>query len=464
MYSDVASVVNTFVSACTDGFEGNSTGLRPLRILTPQQGETDVRRVALDFQEQTGYKVIVEVIDHLDIVRELSFTDKTSPLTYNGWIIPGSAVSELILNTKLVAPVDAFIVHDSKIQWSDVTDEQETRMEADREPQVLKQTINNASYTPAGAMKHLKEMKASGVAFYWKMLDVRQSEKSDYTVLVCTECAAELKPSNYSRAAGDHFDASTKTCKSANKKKRELAEAIAGADIAGTSRAGNSMGAGGSSTQAKGPSFFSSAKQQAAYNLSLAHFFYKNNVAERLIEDPDLKHALALLGVVPPSRWVLGGSMLDSEYSLVKVERVEKHCMRFVAPDEIGALRKELARLWLAPLPKQFESLYEVCADRREEDGKVFLATANQRRGLWTRNLARAGFPLLALCADRLLSTHATSAASERNWSVWGQIYTKYKTRLGLIKACKIVYIRGNSTIVAGEDNEFEEVCLQFVD
>ncbi|KAG1664931.1 hypothetical protein FOA52_004453 [Chlamydomonas sp. UWO 241] len=318
-------------------------------------------------------------------------------------------------------------------------------MEADREPQILKQTINNASYTPAGAMKHLKEMKDSGVAFYWKMLDVRQSEKSDYTVLVCTECAAELKPSNYSRAAGDHFDASTKTCKSANKKKRKLAEAIAGADIAGTSRAGNSMGAGGSgsmdeqrrmssmgasgsSTQAKGPSFFSSAKQQAACNLSLARFFYKN-VAERLIEDPDLKHALVL--------W---------------------------RSDEIGALRKELARLRLAPLPKQFESLYEVCVDRREEDGKVLLAAANQRRGLWTRNLARAGFPLLALCADRLLSMHATSAASERNWSVWGQIYTKYKMRLGLIKAGKIVYIRGNSTIVAGEDNELEEVCPQVVD
>ncbi|KAG1678407.1 hypothetical protein FOA52_015174 [Chlamydomonas sp. UWO 241] len=147
-----------------------------------------------------------------------------------------------------------------------------------------------------------------------------------------------------------------------------------------------------------------------------------------------------------------------------EVERVEKYCERFVAPDEIGALRKELTRLRLAPLPKQFESLHEVCADRREEDGKVFLVAANQRRGLWTRNLARAGFPLLGLCADRLLSMHATSAASQRNWSAWGQIYTKYKTRLGLIKAGKIVYIRGNSTIVAGEDNEFEEVCLQVVD
>eukprot|EP00955_Chlamydomonas_euryale_P106745 365725-Chlamydomonas_euryale.AAC.4 len=27
---------------------------------------------------------------------------------------------------------------------------------------------------------------------------------------------------------------------------------------------------------------------------------------------------------------------------------------------------------------------------------------------------------------------HATSAASERNWSVWGQIYTKYRNKLSL--------------------------------
>lgn len=147
-----------------------------------------------------------------------------------------------------------------------------------------------------------------------------------------------------------------------------------------------------------------------------------------------------------------------------ELERVEKYCERFVASDEIAALRKELAMLRLAPLPKQFNCLYEVCADRREEDGKIFLMTADQRRGLWTRNLAKAGFPLLALCADRLLSMHATSTASERNWSVWGQIYTKYKTRLGLVKGGKIVYIRGNSKIVEGEDNELEEICLQVVD
>ena len=40
---------------------------------------------------------------------------------------------------------------------------------------------------------------------------------------------------------------------------------------------------------------------------------------------------------------------------------------------------------------------------------------------------------------------HATSASSERNWSVWGQIFTKYRSRLDLEKGKKIAYIRGNT-------------------
>ncbi|KAG1668621.1 hypothetical protein FOA52_001490 [Chlamydomonas sp. UWO 241] len=56
------------------------------------------------------------------MVRELLFIDKTSPLTYDGWLVPGSADVELVTSTKLVALVDSFIEHDSIIQWSDVTE------------------------------------------------------------------------------------------------------------------------------------------------------------------------------------------------------------------------------------------------------------------------------------------------------------------------------------------------------
>ncbi|KAG1662088.1 hypothetical protein FOA52_006895 [Chlamydomonas sp. UWO 241] len=140
------------------------------------------------------------------------------------------------------------------------------------------------------------------------------------------------------------------------------------------------------------------------------------------------------------------------------LEGVETYYERFVEPEQIEALHLELATLQLEPLPKKFESLYKVCSSRREEvDGKkikIIITPASSRRGLWTKN----GFPLLALCADRLLSMHATSAASERNWSVWGHIFTKYRSRLGLIKGEMLVFIRGNSeTVIITDGDEFEE-------
>jgi hypothetical protein len=47
---------------------------------------------------------------------------------------------------------------------------------------------------------------------------------------------------------------------------------------------------------------------------------------------------------------------------------------------------------------------------------------------------------------------------------VWGQIYTKYKTRLGLIKGGKIVYVRCNSKFVDEDDNEITEIYLDTVE
>eukprot|EP00955_Chlamydomonas_euryale_P112342 366126-Chlamydomonas_euryale.AAC.8 len=52
------------------------------------------------------------------------------------------------------------------------------------------------------------------------------------------------------------------------------------------------------------------------------------------------------------------------------------------------------------------------------------------------------------------LSMHATSAASERNWSVWGQTYTKYCNKLSLEK--NIIFIRGISNILV-EPDELEQ-------
>jgi hypothetical protein len=90
-----------------------------------------------------------------------------------------------------------------------------------------------------------------------------------------------------------------------------------------------------------------------------------------------------------------------------EVSRVEKYCERFVAPDEIEALREELAMLQLEPLPKQFDSLYKVCSRRTETvDGartKVVLASGSSRRGCgratWPRRRATWPASRCSLCA-----------------------------------------------------------------
>jgi len=63
--------------------------------------------------------------------------------------------------------------------------------------------------------------------------------------------------------------------------------------------------------------------------------------------------------------------------------------------------------------------------------------------------------------AGRLLSAHLTSCATERNWSLFGNIFNKTKNHLVLERAQKIAFIRGNSKESMGAD---EEIMLSEID
>jgi hypothetical protein len=78
------------------------------------------------------------------------------------------------------------------------------------------------------------------------------------------------------------------------------------------------------------------------------------------------------------------------------------------------------------------------------------------RRFFWQQYAANE-FPFMAKAAVRLLSMHVTTCASERNWSIWGKVYTKDRSRLGLSLGEQIVYIRGN---LAGGCSNSEDVVL----
>ena len=89
-----------------------------------------------------------------------------------------------------------------------------------------------------------------------------------------------------------------------------------------------------------------------------------------------------------------------------------------------------------------------------------------QRCGLWTRHL-RKKYPIFASVVPKVISMAVTSAACERNWSIWGQIYADARrSSLGITKAEMLVrimsYYRGMKT---QKDRAVSTVlCLDFVE
>lgn len=54
-------------------------------------------------------------------------------------------------------------------------------------------------------------------------------------------------------------------------------------------------------------------------------------------------------------------------------------------------------------------------------------------------------FPELAAVALRSMSVHPTSCAAERNWSIWGRLYTASRNALGAERAKKMIAFSFNS-------------------
>jgi len=83
-----------------------------------------------------------------------------------------------------------------------------------------------------------------------------------------------------------------------------------------------------------------------------------------------------------------------------------------------------------------------------------------ERVNFW-RMWGKRSFPALADVAVRLLCMHSTACASERNWSAWGLLYTKHRSRLALERARKLIYIRCNSKECSQDDLEADLQLLE---
>ncbi|KAJ9514190.1 hypothetical protein QJQ45_002278 [Haematococcus lacustris] len=72
------------------------------------------------------------------------------------------------------------------------------------------------------------------------------------------------------------------------------------------------------------------------------------------------------------------------------------------------------------------------------------IASIEARRAFWKLQAAPQ-FPILAKAAQRLLSAHASTAAAERNWSVWGHTYhNALRNNLSVEVAKREVYLKAN--------------------
>jgi hypothetical protein len=80
--------------------------------------------------------------------------------------------------------------------------------------------------------------------------------------------------------------------------------------------------------------------------------------------------------------------------------------------------------------------------------------TAAERLRVWRR--FRGSTPELQDVAARLLSAHATSAATERNWSLWGRMYCAARSSLGKDHAKTLIAICAAEKAKLDPSKEFE--------
>jgi hypothetical protein len=66
------------------------------------------------------------------------------------------------------------------------------------------------------------------------------------------------------------------------------------------------------------------------------------------------------------------------------------------------------------------------------------VASITARKGCW-KGYPGGTYPALAAVVIRLMYLHSTSAATERNWSLWGRVYTASRSRLGIERAKRLI-------------------------
>ncbi|KAJ9515726.1 hypothetical protein QJQ45_002636 [Haematococcus lacustris] len=146
----------------------------------------------------------------------------------------------------------------------------------------------------------------------------------------------------------------------------------------------------------------------------------------------------------------------EKEDAITTVVRLSKHLRLDLTDSQVKqAVQREVDVLQLGGWgDSELERFAALLAPKPPDAaGRVVVEQVSMRRAFWSKAGLR-GFPLLAVAASRLLGVHATSAASERNWSAWGRLFTSARTRLTLERAKMLIYIKANAGLGARRSNE----------
>jgi hypothetical protein len=79
------------------------------------------------------------------------------------------------------------------------------------------------------------------------------------------------------------------------------------------------------------------------------------------------------------------------------------------------------------------------------------MPSLSTRLNVWNR-FGFKGFASLAKVVQRLLACHPSSCATERNWSLWGSVYSASRNALGIERGKKVITICDDSR-QAGEND-----------
>jgi hypothetical protein len=129
---------------------------------------------------------------------------------------------------------------------------------------------------------------------------------------------------------------------------------------------------------------------------------------------------------------------------------------------------REMNRLLLVGYPQNMSGFVEVVANTdQKEAAKAAAALASKRSNkrtfaekpslslrleIWSRYSTKE-FASLSKFVQRLLACHATSCATERNWSLWRRVCTASRNALGMERAEKLITLCSHSR--QARENDF---------